>query len=197
MDSARTGRVTSSLFSTIRTIVTSALVCSKASLDRWTLPSFLVYRSRDGLRSLTGRRGETANDGASAEAAQDGHRGQQVCRYDTLPISLVLQEQPAKQQTGKSSLTVQFVDGHFVDSYYPTVENTFSKVIRYKNHDFAVEIIDTAGQDEYTILNSKHFIGIHGYMIVYSVASKQSFEMCRIIRDKILNHTVCAISPAV
>ncbi|KAI7524840.1 GTP-binding protein, partial [Hortaea werneckii] len=42
--------------------------------------------------------------------------------------------------------------------------------------------------DEYTILNSKHFIGIHGYMIVYSVASKQSFEMCRIIRDKILNH---------
>ena len=29
-------------------------------------------------------------------------------------------------------------------------------------------------------------------MIVYSVASKQSFEMCRIIRDKILNHLVCA-----
>ncbi|CAD0049273.1 unnamed protein product [Aureobasidium pullulans] len=87
-----------------------------------------------------------------------------------------------------SSLTVQFVDGHFVDSYYPTIENTFSKVIKHKNQDFAVEIIDTAGQDEYTILNSKHFIGIHGYMIVYSVGSKQSFEMVRIIRDKILNH---------
>jgi hypothetical protein len=27
-------------------------------------------------------------------------------------------------------------------------------------------------------------------MIVYSVGSKQSFEMCRIIRDKILNHLV-------
>ncbi|KAF2659007.1 rheb small monomeric GTPase RhbA [Lophiostoma macrostomum CBS 122681] len=89
---------------------------------------------------------------------------------------------------GKSSLTVQFVDGHFVESYYPTIENTFSKVIRYKQQDFATEIIDTAGQDEYSILNSKHFIGIHGYMIVYSVASKQSFEMARIIRDKILNH---------
>lgn len=45
-------------------------------------------------------------------------------------------------------------------------------------------------QDEYSILNSKHFIGIHGYMIVYSVASKQSFEMARVIRDKILNHLV-------
>ncbi|KAK7189985.1 GTP-binding protein rhb1 [Paraphaeosphaeria sporulosa] len=94
---------------------------------------------------------------------------------------------------GKSSLTVQFVDGHFVESYYPTIENTFSKVIRYKNQEYATEIIDTAGQDEYSILNSKHFIGIHGYMIVYSVANKQSFEMARIIRDKILNHLVSYI----
>lgn len=54
---------------------------------------------------------------------------------------------------------------------------------------------DTIYQDEYSILNSKHFIGIHGYMIVYSVASKQSFEMARIIRDKILNHLV-SITPA-
>jgi len=47
-----------------------------------------------------------------------------------------------------------------------------------------------SSKDEYSILNSKHFIGIHGYMIVYSVASKQSFEMAGIIRDKILNHLV-------
>ena len=43
-------------------------------------------------------------------------------------------------------MTVQFVDGHFVDSYYPTIENTFSKMIKYKNQDYATEIIDTAGQ---------------------------------------------------
>lgn len=112
---------------------------------------------------------------------------------------------------GKSSLTVQFVDGHFVESYYPTIENTFSKVIKFKGQEYATEIIDTAGQvcassspsplpscswlltipqDEYSILNSKHFIGIHGYMLVYSVASMQSFEMIRVIRDKILNHLV-------
>ncbi|KAL2753933.1 hypothetical protein ACRALDRAFT_2043059 [Sodiomyces alcalophilus JCM 7366] len=92
------------------------------------------------------------------------------------------------RSVGKSSLAVQFVDGHFVDSYYPTIENTFSKTIRYKGQDFATEIIDTAGQDEYSILNSKHFIGIHGYMLVYSVSSLASFEMVQVIRDKILNH---------
>jgi len=47
---------------------------------------------------------------------------------------------------GKSSLTVQFVENHFVESYYPTIENTFSKTIKYKGQEFATEIIDTAGQ---------------------------------------------------
>ena len=92
--------------------------------------------------------------------------------------------------TEKSSITVQFVDGRYAESYYPTIENTFSKVIKYKGQEFATEIIDTAGQDEYSILNSQHFIGIHGYMIVYSVGSRQSFDMAQIIRDKILNHLV-------
>lgn len=40
------------------------------------------------------------------------------------------------------------------------------------------------------MLNSKHFIGIHGYVIVYSVGSRQSFDMVRNIREKILNHLV-------
>lgn len=47
---------------------------------------------------------------------------------------------------GKSSLAVQFVDGHFVESYYPTIENTFSKTIQWKGQDFSTEIVDTAGQ---------------------------------------------------
>jgi Ras family protein len=103
---------------------------------------------------------------------------------------------PGWLKIGKSSLAVQFVDGLFVDSYYPTIENTFSKTIRYKGQDFATEIVDTAGQDEYSILNSKHFIGIHGYMLVYSVSSLPSFEMVQVIRDKILNHLVHAMPSA-
>jgi predicted Abi (CAAX) family protease len=51
-------------------------------------------------------------------------------------------------------------------------------------------VAETILQDEYSILNSKHFIGIHGYIIVYSVTSRQSFDMVRVIRDKILNHLV-------
>lgn len=47
---------------------------------------------------------------------------------------------------GKSSLTVRFVERHFVESYYPTIENTFSRIIKHNGEDFATEIVDTAGQ---------------------------------------------------
>ena len=57
---------------------------------------------------------------------------------------------------GKSSLTVQFVDGHFVDSYYPTIENTFSKVIKHRSQDFATEIVDTAGQVSPPLVQSQN-----------------------------------------
>lgn len=91
------------------------------------------------------------------------------------------------RSVGKSSMTVRFVEDHFVELYYPTIENHFSKVITYKNQDYAIEILDTAGQDEFSIMNEKHLIGIHGYLLVYSVTSRQLFELIEVIRDKILN----------
>ncbi|KAG7194412.1 GTP-binding protein [Scheffersomyces spartinae] len=91
------------------------------------------------------------------------------------------------RSVGKSLMTVRFVEDHFVESYYPTIENQFSKTIAYKNQDYVIEILDTAGQDEYSIMNEKHLIGIHGYLLVYSVTLLQSFELIEVIRDKILN----------
>ena len=43
----------------------------------------------------------------------------------------------------------------------------------------------TLPQDEFSIINSKHAIGIHGFVLVYSVTSRKSFDMVRIIYDKI------------
>ncbi|CAE6353250.1 unnamed protein product [Rhizoctonia solani] len=93
------------------------------------------------------------------------------------------------RSVGKSSLVVQFVEGHFVESYYPTIENTFTKSIKFRNIEYDCDIIDTAGQDEYSILNNKHAIGIHGYILVYSVASRVSFDMIQIIHEKILTYS--------
>ena len=36
-------------------------------------------------------------------------------------------------------------------------------------------------------MNSKHAIGIHGFVLVYSVTSRNSFDMIQIVYDKIIN----------
>lgn len=33
-----------------------------------------------------------------------------------------------------------------MESYYPTIENTFSRIIKHNGQDYATEIVDTAGQ---------------------------------------------------
>ncbi|PWN49429.1 hypothetical protein IE53DRAFT_317667 [Violaceomyces palustris] len=101
------------------------------------------------------------------------------------------------RSVGKSSLVVRYVEDAFVDSYYPTIENIFQKTITYKGQPYDCDIIDTAGQDEYSILNSKHAIGIHGYVLVYSIASQNSFEMIQTVYDKILNYTGTESVPCV
>lgn len=129
---------------------------------------------------------------------------QSSSRQDCLPLYSVNNAYIIFNISGKSSLVIQFVEGHFNDSYFPTIETTYNKTIKVNGQEFITDIIDTAGQvnllllcentiisskDEYSILSSNHALGIHGYVIVFSITSRQSFEMVGIIRDKILNYT--------
>ncbi|KAJ7212418.1 small GTPase superfamily [Mycena haematopus] len=93
------------------------------------------------------------------------------------------------RSVGKSSLVKQFIDGNFSESYYPTIETTATKTIMYNGIEYPCEIIDTAGQDEFSQLKSQHAIGIHGYVLVYSINSRASFNMIQVIYDKILNYS--------
>lgn len=88
---------------------------------------------------------------------------------------------------GKSTLIIQFVEGQFVENYHPTIENTFHKVISYRGHEFQTDIVDTAGQDETSIFPTNCSVGIHGYVLVYSITSKASLETVKVIHDKILD----------
>jgi len=90
------------------------------------------------------------------------------------------------RSVGKSALVSQFVDGTFVEQYYPTIENVLTKSARHKNQEYELEIIDTAGQDEYSMLSSRYAIGIHGFILVFSVASRPSYELIKAVHQKIL-----------
>ncbi|XP_046845955.1 GTP-binding protein Rheb-like [Xenia sp. Carnegie-2017] len=93
------------------------------------------------------------------------------------------------RSVGKSSLTIQFVENQFVDSYDPTIENTFTKIVKNRGQDYNLELVDTAGQDEYSIFPQAYSMGIHGYILVFSVTSQKSFDVVQVIHDKLLDFT--------
>ncbi|KAG5646604.1 hypothetical protein DXG03_002908 [Asterophora parasitica] len=101
------------------------------------------------------------------------------------------------RSVGKSSMIVQFVERQFIESYYPTIESTFTKSVSLNGTTYDCKIIDTAGQDEYSLLGPNHAIGIHGFVLVYSVASRKSFDMIKVIYDKIINFCGVADIPCV
>ncbi|XP_069033722.1 GTP-binding protein Rheb isoform X1 [Embiotoca jacksoni] len=101
------------------------------------------------------------------------------------------------RSVGKSSLTIQFVEGQFVDSYDPTIENTFTKTMTVNGQEYNLQLVDTAGQDEYSIFPQSYTIDVDGYILIYSVtsykrsflfsASMCSFEVVRVIHEKLLD----------
>ncbi|XP_013779471.1 GTP-binding protein Rheb homolog isoform X2 [Limulus polyphemus] len=93
------------------------------------------------------------------------------------------------RSVGKSSLTIQFVEGQFVDSYDPTIENTFTKTVKIRGQEYFLKLVDTAGQDEYSIFPQSYSMDIHGYVLVYSVTSAKSFEVVKVIYEKLLDMT--------
>ncbi|KLO14961.1 hypothetical protein SCHPADRAFT_964507 [Schizopora paradoxa] len=90
-----------------------------------------------------------------------------------------------ERSVGKTSLVTKFVDNQFQDSYFPTIENTSNKSVTYDGVEYDCDIIDTAGQDETAIFPPKHAAAIHGFILVYSIASVKSFEAVKVIYDKI------------
>jgi len=91
------------------------------------------------------------------------------------------------RSVGKTSLTNALVSGTFTDIYDPTIENTLHKVIRFRKVHFDTDIVDTAGLDEYSRLSRNASIGVHGYVLVFSITSRQSFDRIKQINESLLS----------
>ncbi|CEI96969.1 Putative Ras-like protein 2 [Rhizopus microsporus] len=50
---------------------------------------------------------------------------------------------------GKSALTIQFIQSHFVDEYDPTIEDSYRKQCIIDSETALLDVLDTAGQEEY------------------------------------------------
>eukprot|EP01136_Pigoraptor_vietnamica_P018263 Opistho-1_new@64539 len=78
---------------------------------------------------------------------------------------------------GKSAVTLKLIRNHFVEEYDPTIEDSYTKTMELDGINCNLEITDTAGQEEYRGLWGDKFMrNGEGFLVVYAITSKQSFE---------------------
>ncbi|KAJ3413971.1 Ras GTPase [Chytridiales sp. JEL 0842] len=77
---------------------------------------------------------------------------------------------------GKSALTIQFIQSQFVDEYDPTIEDSYRKQCVIDNEPAVLDVLDTAGQEEYSAMREQYMRSGEGFLLVYSITSRSSFE---------------------
>jgi len=87
---------------------------------------------------------------------------------------------------GKSCLTVQFCHDFFTIDYDPTIENLYRKQLTVDDTTCMLEILDTAGQEDYSAMRHQHIRQGQAFGLVYSITSKQSFQLLGQLYNDIL-----------
>ncbi|CEH14610.1 ras protein [Ceraceosorus bombacis] len=87
---------------------------------------------------------------------------------------------------GKSALTVMFIQGHFVDEYDPTIEDSYRKQCVIDEEVALLDVLDTAGQEEYSAMREQYMRTGEGFLLVYSITSRNSFEEITTFHQQIL-----------
>ncbi|XP_036179077.1 GTP-binding protein Rit2 [Myotis myotis] len=77
---------------------------------------------------------------------------------------------------GKSAMTMQFISHQFPDYHDPTIEDAYKTQVRIDNEPAYLDILDTAGQAEFTAMREQYMRGGEGFIVCYSVTDRQSFQ---------------------
>ncbi|XP_061096989.1 ras-related and estrogen-regulated growth inhibitor-like [Conger conger] len=91
----------------------------------------------------------------------------------TRTVRIVILGQAA---VGKTALTVRFITKRFIGEYDPTLETIYRHELSVGGEVVRFEILDTAGQEEDALLIEEKIKWGDGFVIVYSVTDRCSFD---------------------
>jgi len=98
---------------------------------------------------------------------------------------------------GKTTLIVQFVQHRFISDYEPTIEDSYRKQINIDSDPCLLDILDTAGQEEYAALKDQYMQTGEGFYLVYSILDRSTFEEVKDTRAQILKVKNTPIVPVI
>lgn len=87
---------------------------------------------------------------------------------------------------GKSALTIQFIQNRFIEQYDPTIEDSYRKQCVIDDVPCVLNILDTAGQEEYSAMRNQFMKQGQGFLLVFSMVSRITFEELTNLHSQIL-----------
>ena len=78
----------------------------------------------------------------------------------------------------KIALTIQLMQNHFVDEYDPTIEDSYRGQVVIDGETCLLDILDTAGQEDYAAIRDNYFRSGEGFLCVFSITEDDSFQVC-------------------
>lgn len=86
---------------------------------------------------------------------------------------------------GKSCVTIQFLRQRFSEYYDPTIEESYRKPVTVDDEEYQLEIVDTAGQEEFTSFRDSSLSHGDGFLLVFAIISSSSWGELKSLREKI------------
>jgi GTPase KRas protein len=90
---------------------------------------------------------------------------------------------------GKSCFTIQLISGTFVETYDPTLEDSYRKQMTVDDEEAVLNIYDTAGQEDFSAVRDQYIRIGEGFICMYSITNDASFQEVSTLRDKLVDIT--------
>ncbi|GAB1226970.1 hypothetical protein ENUP19_0315G0007 [Entamoeba nuttalli] len=90
-----------------------------------------------------------------------------------------------KNGSGKTTVLIRFFSGHFVEMYDPGIEEDYRTVMKIDDISIIIDVADTFGEDEFSAMRDMYMRVCDGFILIYSITSKESFEQMKRIYEEI------------
>ena len=91
-----------------------------------------------------------------------------------------------KALVGKTALIYRYLKDQ-IPTRETTVEDQYKKILKMNDIEFELDILDTAGQDDYKTMMEDWIDFATYFLLVYSIEDKESFEQVKKNYEKIVN----------
>ncbi|KAJ4390318.1 Ras- protein rsr1 [Neurospora sp. IMI 360204] len=87
---------------------------------------------------------------------------------------------------GKSCLTAQFVHNEWIESYDPTIEDSYRTQVSVDGRQVMLEILDTAGTEQFVAMRDLYMKAGQGFLLCFSITSQASLDELATLREEII-----------